>query len=263
MGKKWDKLSRNLIEPQSEADIKRKAEYGNSFQGRRSNLPDIRSYARVAREATEWHMGWLTEAFRVLVPGGMAKVFSATRTFHWLAWAMEQVGFMELKIEAWCYSTGFPKSLNVSKAIDKTGGKHGAGLRAFCNYTNECRTSLGLSNRQIDEALDLKSGGSSANHWTTHPTQPRFPRQHLYVLLKTLLGMDDRFDEHIAEAEREIVGAKSGFKAGSGVAYGKSGGWSSSMVPITVPATKEARRFEGYGTALKPAWEPFLVGRKP
>jgi hypothetical protein len=69
----------------------------------------------------EWHRQWLTEAFRVLQPGGIAKVFSATRTFHRLAAAMEQVGYGDLKIECWCTGQGFPKSLNVFKAVQALG----------------------------------------------------------------------------------------------------------------------------------------------
>lgn len=54
----------------------------------------------------EWHLRWLKEAFRVLRPGGTAKVFSATRTFHRLAAAMEEAGFVlepQHSLEGWGY----------------------------------------------------------------------------------------------------------------------------------------------------------------
>lgn len=54
----------------------------------------------------DWHRQWLTEAFRILRPDGVAKVFSATRTFHRLAAAMEEVGFVldpEHSLLAWSY----------------------------------------------------------------------------------------------------------------------------------------------------------------
>ena len=50
-----------------------------------------------------WHEGWLKEAYRVLVPGGVIKAFSATRTFHRLAMAMRNVGYQGLHLEAWSY----------------------------------------------------------------------------------------------------------------------------------------------------------------
>jgi len=64
-----------------------------------------------------WHLAWLKEAFRVLRPGGVVKAFSATRTFHRLVAAMTEAGFRDVKLEAWCYGSGFPKSLNISKAL--------------------------------------------------------------------------------------------------------------------------------------------------
>lgn len=57
--------------------------------------------------------------YRVLVPGGMVKAFSATRTFHRMAAAMQGAGFTKIGVQAWTYGSGFPKSLSISKAIDK------------------------------------------------------------------------------------------------------------------------------------------------
>jgi len=69
-----------------------------------------------------WCRTWLTECFRVLRPGGVIKTFGATRMMHRMAAALEEVGFVLVPGEdlaAWCYGSGFPKSLNVSKNIDK------------------------------------------------------------------------------------------------------------------------------------------------
>lgn len=71
-------------------------------------------------ESQAWHEAWLTEAHRILIPGGVIKSFSATRTFHRMAAAMRKVGFCDLRLEAWVYGSGFPKSLNVGKALEKT-----------------------------------------------------------------------------------------------------------------------------------------------
>lgn len=67
-----------------------------------------------------WHTLWLAEALRVLRPGGIAKIFSSARTFHRLAWAMERVGFEILRIDAWTYGSGWPKSLDVGHALEGT-----------------------------------------------------------------------------------------------------------------------------------------------
>jgi len=57
------------------------------------------------------------EVYRTLRPGGIVKAFSGTRTFHRMAAAMEEAGFLDIHLETWCYGSGFPKSLNVGKAI--------------------------------------------------------------------------------------------------------------------------------------------------
>jgi hypothetical protein len=51
----------------------------------------------------EWHRKWLTEAHRVLKPNGVLKAFSGSRTFHHLIAMMGEVGFSDLRIEAWTY----------------------------------------------------------------------------------------------------------------------------------------------------------------
>lgn len=57
---------------------------------------------------------------RVLKPNGFLAVFAATRTQHRIAHAIERAGFEIIDIISWCYGTGFPKSHNISKALDKS-----------------------------------------------------------------------------------------------------------------------------------------------
>lgn len=59
---------------------------------------------------------------RVLKPGGHLVAFGGTRTWHRLVCAIEDAGFEVRDSVAWLYGSGFPKSLNVSKAIDKAAG---------------------------------------------------------------------------------------------------------------------------------------------
>jgi len=62
------------------------------------------------------------EVLRVLKPGGHLLAFAGTRTQHRMAVAIEDAGFEIRDMIAWVYGSGFPKSLNVSKAIDKAAG---------------------------------------------------------------------------------------------------------------------------------------------
>jgi site-specific DNA-methyltransferase (adenine-specific) len=62
------------------------------------------------------------EVLRVLKPGGHLLAFAGTRTQHRMATAIEDAGFEIRDMIAWVYGSGFPKSLDVSKAIDKAAG---------------------------------------------------------------------------------------------------------------------------------------------
>ena len=62
------------------------------------------------------------QCFRVLKPGGHLLAFGGTRTAHRMACAVEDAGFEIRDSIAWLYGSGFPKSLDVSKAIDKAAG---------------------------------------------------------------------------------------------------------------------------------------------
>lgn len=71
-------------------------------------------------------VGWLTqimsECLRILKPGGHALVWSLPRTSHWTATALEEAGFEIRDSILHCFGQGFPKSLNIGKAIDKLQG---------------------------------------------------------------------------------------------------------------------------------------------
>jgi site-specific DNA-methyltransferase (adenine-specific) len=62
------------------------------------------------------------ECLRVLKPGGHLLAFGATRTYHRMTVAIEDAGFEIRDSLHWVYGSGFPKSLDVSKAIDKAAG---------------------------------------------------------------------------------------------------------------------------------------------
>ena len=159
--------------------------YGLEFMGKewdRADSPDA---------FAAWCETWAREALRVLKPGGHLLAFGGTRTFHRLTCGIEDAGFEVRDCLSWLYGSGFPKSLDVSKAIDKAAG-----------------------------------------------------------------------------AEREVVGGKAVTR--DLARNGRTGDEAISpvpvqgtTVPITAPATDAAREWQGWGTALKPAWEPCVVARKP
>ena len=62
------------------------------------------------------------ECLRVLKPGGHLLAFSGTRTYHRMASAIEDAGFEVRDMIEWVYGSGFPKSLNIGKAVDKLQG---------------------------------------------------------------------------------------------------------------------------------------------
>jgi DNA modification methylase len=70
----------------------------------------------------EWMTGVASECLRVLKPGGHALVWSIPRTSHWTATAWEDAGFEVRDRIAHIFGSGFPKSMNVSKQIDKMAG---------------------------------------------------------------------------------------------------------------------------------------------
>jgi site-specific DNA-methyltransferase (adenine-specific) len=85
----------------------------------------------IAYDVTVWR-----QCLRVLKPGGHLVAFGGSRTYHRLAVAIEDAGFEIRDQIQWIYGSGFPKSLDVSKAMDKqagatrevVGSKHGANL---------------------------------------------------------------------------------------------------------------------------------------
>ena len=122
MGKGWDA-------PWKQAgDVIADPASVGGFQDGAGGNPFSRSRIRYGREdgASIGFQLWFTEvaseALRVLKPGGHLLAFGGTRTWHRLAVAIEDAGFEVRDSIAWMYGSGFPKSLDVSKAIDKAAG---------------------------------------------------------------------------------------------------------------------------------------------
>ena len=139
-----------------------------------------------------WMQSVAQECLRVIKPGGHALVWALPRTSHWTGMAWENAGWEPRDKIVHLFGTGFPKSLDVSKAIDKSAGakrevvgySRGVGVEDNQGYGGIARGGVGIVQKGVD-------------------------------------------------------------------------------VPVTASATDEAKQWEGWGTALKPAVEDWWLMRKP
>jgi site-specific DNA-methyltransferase (adenine-specific) len=113
------------------------------------------------------------ECLRVLKPGGHLVAFGGSRTYHRLGVAIEDAGFEIRDTIAWISSKTFPKSLNVSKAIDKklgverkvVGSSRGVGVSAADNVHGGInRGAVGVKQVAVDIPV-TEAGSDEAKHW--------------------------------------------------------------------------------------------------
>jgi len=210
------------------------------------------------------------ELFRVLKPGGHALIFAGSRTQDMMSIALRLAGFEVRDTLMWLYGSGFPKSLDVSKALDKQRHDHAQALEVTA-WIRATRDARGLRNADIDSAFGF---AWAAGHWTS-AAEPRVPTlDHVPKLLDVLGVAPSDLPPRIAyllrhintpkgqpgEAwhRREVIGQYNGDMGGlDGERLGQTGG------DITAPATDNARTWLGWGTQLKPAYEPVILARKP
>ena len=203
-------------------------------------------------------------AHRVLKPNGVMLVFGATRTHHRIADAIKRAGFEIVDILAWTYGTGFPKSHNISKAIDKRGGED---VSWFGGWLRKWREENNIKQKDVAKLFPSKQkyagktaiGGFTGcvGNWESGYSIPT--NEQFNLICKTFnLPINS-----LEEAKREVVGKqKYGKRSQEGVMNSNTCGLTQEMVEVTVAATTPAKQWEGWGTALKPAWEPIIIARK-
>lgn len=202
------------------------------------------------------------EAYRVLKPGGHLVAFFGTRTYDLGVLALRLAGFEIRDQLAWVFGSGFPKSHDVSKGIDKLDAAQVRLDRAF-RFTAWIR-SQGITARQIDDLTDTKMG----SHYTTHPTQPTVATRVLFEMIRPLfrevppIWLELMVDERTVESEnyksRMVTGVHEEWADRSNYAITSADGLRRDVAP-----SPEAAQWQGWGTALKPAYEPIVLARKP
>jgi hypothetical protein len=125
------------------------------------------------------------ECLRVLKPGGHLLAFGGTRTYHRMAVAIEDAGFEIRDSIQWVYGSGFPKSLDVSKAIDKQ-RHHRADIYKVTAWVKTARDSAGITNKDIDTAFGF---AGMSGHWTSSKSQPTVPTLDQVPQLLQVLGV--------------------------------------------------------------------------
>jgi site-specific DNA-methyltransferase (adenine-specific) len=106
------------------------------------------------------------ECFRVLKPGGHLLSFSGSRTYHRMAVNIEDAGFEIRDQIMWVYGSGFPKSLNVGKAIDKSLGNDREVVGVNPNHrTSDALFELGFQGGKSDGVIT--KGTSEYEGWGT------------------------------------------------------------------------------------------------
>ena len=194
------------------------------------------------------------EMLRVLKPGGHVLAMGGTRTYHRLACAIEDAGFEIRDCVMWVYGAGFPKSHDVSKGIDKRGGVN---VNWFGPWLKEWRIKNGIKQKEVDALFPSRTGGVPVRvaQWESGfalPTNEQF---------NLICSMFNLPFESMEEAEREIVGTRT--KGRLNIAPGQNNDNTAVVWDVTTPATDAARQWSGWGTALKPAFEPCVLARKP
>src|SRR5699024_10113767 len=147
----------------------------------------------------------------------------------------------------WVYGSGFPKSMDVAKAIDK------CDRRIKVLVFIDALLDDGYSLDELGEKAGIPSLSSSYNDWKNRGHNPE---ERSWDRLLAGLGISEKDGLEIVSRQR--------VKLGGGSAYTfREGNVRNWEVKRTVPKATEAQRWDGWGTALKPAIEPIILARKP
>ena len=213
------------------------------------------------------------ECMRVLKPGGHMAVFAGARTQDLMGLSIRLAGFEIRDTLGWVYGSGFPKSMDISKAIDRDLAKVDTDdARARSAVARQMRDALdasGKSRREIDEHFGT---ANVSQYWFSPDRNSQIVPADKWAWVRDWLGVGAELDAEVWRLnglkgqpqfdltfEREVVGVQKGAMSGWNI----DGTTKFADRDITTPATSEAQRWDGWGTSLKPAIEPIILARKP
>jgi len=205
------------------------------------------------------------EVLRVLKPGGHALVACGTRTQHRVTVAIEDAGFEIRDVVAWVYGSGFPKSHNISKALDKGQGENRDRQLRFTEWMR----GTGITSEQINAATN----SNMASHYLTDKSQPAIATADMFDRLRPYLPEVPEYIERLvaertgiewpAYKNRRVISERVMVQGGGTSLQIRMGERREVNADITEPATDLAQQWDGWGTALKPAMELWTLARKP
>lgn len=213
------------------------------------------------------------EVFRVLKPGAYGAVFAGSRTAYLMAASLRLAGFEVVDQLFWLYGSGFPKSLDVSQEVDKLDAKQLKKESAY-RCTAWIREFCPLSSGQIDKFLGRNGMGRHYRDKAPGGKQPEIPTRADLEKLRPFFTaavpqwFEDLVDVRTFESEnhnsREVIER---YKKVAGLnewrqKYGEQTS-AGNLGARTAPYSDEAKAWHGYGTALKPGYEPIILVRKP
>jgi hypothetical protein len=216
-----------------------------------------------------WLAEVMREGLRLLKPGGHALVWALPRTSHWTGMALEDAGFEVRDRISHLFGSGFPKSLDVGKAIDKQRDDRADILRVT-TFMADAAERRGVTRADVDAHLGTSDMGGWWLSRLAHRCQ--CPKWDQWLALKALLGFGDEMDAEVwrlngrkgkpgeAWHEREVVGERNRSGKPPQYMWGETDGqkWDE-----TTAATDLAKQWDGWGTALKPGAEDWWLCRKP
>ncbi|MFD5848369.1 DNA methyltransferase [Streptomyces chartreusis] len=206
------------------------------------------------------------ECLRVLKPGGHLLSFGAPRTYHRMVCAAEDAGFRIMDQIDWIYTHGKPKGADLARAVDRHRDDREQVLQVTA-WLAAARDAAGWTNKRIDALFGFSGMGGL---WTTQGKAAIVPTVEQWARIRESVGFDDteilptvtklnarKRTVGEAFAQREIVSRKQGTARSAGL----YGAMSEDRIK-SLPHSEQARQWEGWNTALKPAHDPILLARK-
>lgn len=203
--------------------------------------------------------GFWRECLRVLRPGGHLAAFGGTRTYHHLALAIERAGFEVKDTLAWMYPKGMPKSRDIGADLGQGGSSESGHFRAVrqavARHIRKIREEVGLTTDAVSAWFPTQPDVRNWERTDAGYALPSASDYRTFVQRVNALAVtppfreptdyyDDALGEWLAsdEAKNQAKRPRLGRR---GDAPGLVGDWA------------------GWGTALRPCYEPIVLARKP